>query len=146
MINPTLIPRNPPAVLCLFAATARTGQRVSSPPTWNTFAAGVFSCYFLLQVNPRVAVLYRQAAFFFFLSFFLYRCAGPQPLCRSQHKRLPVEVIDKRLAFPALQRGCFQTKGHSAKLHLHSHTLISSLTETLHGPQNGLKHEGKLKG
>lgn len=36
-------------------------------------------------------------------------------------KDLPFEMIDKRLAFPALRRGCFQTKGHSAKIHLRSH-------------------------
>lgn len=42
MINPSLIRKNPPAVLRLFAAAAgRTGQRAQSLPTGKTYAASV---------------------------------------------------------------------------------------------------------
>lgn len=59
MINPTLIRKNPPAVLRLFAAAAagRTGQRAQSPPTGKMYAASVCVFFeFVMKVNPQVAV------------------------------------------------------------------------------------------
>lgn len=57
MINPTLIRKNPPAVLRLFAA-GRTGQRAQSPPTGKMYAASVCVC-----------VCFRLTVLFVFLSF-----------------------------------------------------------------------------
>lgn len=45
------------------------------------------------------------------LIFVITDAVCPQPRSRAQHKRFPVEMIDKRLAFPALQRRLFPNKG-----------------------------------
>lgn len=49
MINPTLIRKNPPAVLRLFAAAGagRTGQRAQSPPAGGKCVQRVFACVFV---------------------------------------------------------------------------------------------------
>lgn len=64
-------------------------------------------------------------------------------ILHSHTKGFPVEMIDTRLAFPALRRrGCFQTKGHSAELTISSTHTLSLASHPR--PQSERRHRGEI--